>query len=395
MLKLSGSATLAVSVGVLTYAGVACSKGSSRKVRLGVVGGNFGSQFFFHEHPNCEVTGVTDLRADRRGMLAQVYRCDTTYDSFEEMVEKARDIDAVAIFSEPANHVKHTVMALERGWHVLCACPACETVEEAHQLEDAVKKSGLAYMQAESSWYRTGVIFARNAFKEGALGEVFYTEAEYYHDRGSLEALNTNKQTRFWDPDGTPSWRRGYPPLGYPTHSTGCLVGVTGERITRVSALGWGQKHEFLADNRYDNRFWNECALMETDQGHMFRCNVFWLVPGHGERAQWYGDKAGMWMANHGEHGDFMRQRMGGGQKALKLPKYYNSDMIPEPMRHPSHHGDSAVFITAEFINAVVQQRTPEIDVYHSLAMVLPGIIGHQSALRGGEQLKVPVFSPS
>ena len=33
---------------------------------MGVVGGGFGSSFQWHEHPNCIVTGVTDLRADRR-----------------------------------------------------------------------------------------------------------------------------------------------------------------------------------------------------------------------------------------------------------------------------------------------------------------------------------------
>src|SRR5262245_3072851 len=37
---------------------------SRRKVRIGVVGGNFGAAFQWHQHPNCLVTGVTDLRAD-------------------------------------------------------------------------------------------------------------------------------------------------------------------------------------------------------------------------------------------------------------------------------------------------------------------------------------------
>jgi hypothetical protein len=33
---------------------------------IGVVGGNFGAAFQWHQHPHCVVTGVTDLRADRR-----------------------------------------------------------------------------------------------------------------------------------------------------------------------------------------------------------------------------------------------------------------------------------------------------------------------------------------
>src|SRR5262245_25058439 len=73
---------------------------SPRKLRIGVVGGNFGLSFFWHQHPNCIVTGVTDLRADRRELLRTVYKCDRVYDSMEIMLKEARDIDAVAIFTE-------------------------------------------------------------------------------------------------------------------------------------------------------------------------------------------------------------------------------------------------------------------------------------------------------
>ena len=62
-------------------------------------------------------------------------------------------------------------------------------------------------------------------------------------------------------------------------------------------------------------------------------------------------------------------------------------------MRHASGHGGSAVFISAEFINALLEEREPECDLYDSLAMTVPGIIGQQSALKGGEQLAVPQFA--
>ncbi|MDX1984462.1 MAG: hypothetical protein SFV51_29590, partial [Bryobacteraceae bacterium] len=54
---------------------------SDKKVRLGVVGGGFGTQFYFHQHPNCQVTAVTDLRPDRRAALQKHYHCETAYAS--------------------------------------------------------------------------------------------------------------------------------------------------------------------------------------------------------------------------------------------------------------------------------------------------------------------------
>src|SRR5262245_11858770 len=95
-----------------------------RKLRIGVVGGNFGAAFQWHQHPDCVVTGVTDLRAERREVLRKVYKCDQVYDSMEIMLKQARDIDAVAIFTEAPNHVPHCVAALNAGKHVICAVPA-------------------------------------------------------------------------------------------------------------------------------------------------------------------------------------------------------------------------------------------------------------------------------
>jgi len=166
------------------------------------------------------------------------------------------------------------------------------------------------------------------------------------------------------------------------------VVGVTKERISKVSCLGWGKPDSpVLKDNPYKNPFWNEFASMLTDKGHMCRCNVFWRVQAGGERAQWFGEKATLYMSKDGVHGSV--QEPGG---KVEIPKYWESDMLPEAMRHASGHGGSAVFISAEFINALLEDREPECDLYDSLAMTVPGIVAHQSALKGGEQLKVPSF---
>jgi predicted dehydrogenase len=364
---------------------------STRKIKLGVVGGGFGATFHWHEHPNCEVAAVTDLRADRRRRLRDTYRCDFAYDSFEEMLRRRKDLDAVAVFSGALDHYKHVEMCFGRGLHAVSACPAVFTLEEAEKLKALKEKTGLRYMMAESSYYRQPCIYARNLHREGGFGELFYSEVEYYHDRGDLEKLVADKASRFYEPDGSRSWRWGLPPLHYPTHSLGYLVGVTRERITTVSALGWGTSHPWCRDNRYKNPHFNECALMQTDRGHMVRCSVFFLIGAEGERAQWFGDKGTLYMDNHGVHPDTWKDRMQ-GVKPLRIPNYWNSDMLPAPMRHESGHGGSAVFICAEFINALLENREPAVDVYESLAMTAPGIVAHQSALKNGLQLKVPQF---
>jgi predicted dehydrogenase len=404
ILRLSGASAAALAGGLTLSVGRAYPDGSQKKIRMGVVGGNFGSAFFWHQHPNCVVTGVTDLFPDRRQRLRRVYQCDAAYDSLEEMVQKANDIDAVAIFSGATDHVRHAVMCLDRGWHVVSAVPACFSLEEAELLKTKVETTGLAYMMAETSYFAQSCIFARGLYDQGVFGNLFYTEAEYYHDRGDLDRLANDKGSRFFMPDGSHSWRWGLPPMHYPTHATGLLVGVTKERIAKVSCLGWGTgDHPFLTDNGYRNPFWNEASIMQTDRGNMLRCNVFWLCSAHGERAQWMGDNAMFYMEKGGVHGPKLKYRTEGKTATqydlpvqsggdVDVPVYWKTDMLPAPLRHGSGHGGSHVFITAEFINALLEDRSPAVDVYEALAMTVPGIVAHQSALKGGEQLSVPQF---
>jgi hypothetical protein len=62
---------------------------------------------------------------------------------------------------------------------------------------------------------------------------------------------------------------------------------------------------------------------------------------------------------------------------------------LPERMRVRTGHGNSHTFLTHEFVRSIVEDRQPAVNVYEAVAYTLPGIIAHQSALRGGEVMKI------
>ncbi len=363
--------------------GTGAAARSGRKIRMGVVGGGFGANFHWHQHPNCLVTGVSDLRPDRRKRLQERYHCDAVYDSMETMLKEARDLDALAIFTEAPNHEKHVRMAMERDLDVISAVPACLTLEEAARLKQVKKSTGRKYMMAETSYYRHYCIAARELQEAGTFGELFYSEVEYYHPhigrRMSPLSFHEGKRT----------WRYGFPPMLYPTHSTGFLIGVTDERFTQVSCLGWGNPdNPALKDNVYSSPFNASSAMFQTDRGHFCRCNVFWDGTAHGERAQWFGTKLTFYMPGSG--GQPFRLQGPDAPKWEQIPEY--RDRLPEGMEYESGHGGSHPFLTLEFITALLEDREPVIDLKRSLAMTVPGIIAHRSALDGGRQLKIPGY---
>ena len=113
-----------------------------------------------------------------------------------------------------------------------------------------------------------------------------------------------------------------------------------------------------------------------------------WDGVAHGERAQWFGTKMAFYMPGSG--GQPFKIEGPEAPSWKKIPNYW--ERLPEPLRHSSGHGGSHTFITHEFISALIEDREPAVNIYEALAMTVPGIIAHQSALKGGEQMKVPDF---
>ena len=389
-----GAALTAAGVsGALAQHGNALVSGprnSGHRVRMGIVGGRFGLQFQWHLHPDCEVTAVCDLREDRLQALSKVYGTDNAYKDFHEFLGHP-ELDAVGIFTPAPLHGWMATEAMEAGKHVVMK------IDELERLVETVRRTGMKYMMAETTYYRPQIITCRQWAKGGRFGEIFYSESEYHHE--GIIRLG-------FDERDLPTWRHGFPPMFYPTHQTGAIVPVTGERLIGVQAIGWGDGHEVLRTNRYQNPFWNTTGFFKTSGDHCCRISVFWHVPaGSAQRTQFYGERLSYIMGRIPENHPNTVMRFGdSGETVLDSAGYpegkviaepYEDDakqhwhLLPEPMRVPSGHAGSHPHICHEFIRAIVEDRHPEVDVWESVAYTVPGLVAHQSALKGGEPMKI------
>lgn len=342
---------------------------SERRIRVGIAGYGFckfGAQFGFQDHPNVEVVAVTDLIPDRCAALARDCRCGKTYPSCEEMIQDDA-IEAVFIATDAPSHARLAIAALEHGRHVAAAVPAVYgSLEDADRLFEAVKRSGKTYMMFETSYYHAELYAWRQQYLAGELGKIIYSEGEYFHYFGTPIG-SFNPKTGGVDNDG---WRRGLPPQWYPTHSNAYHIGITGGSFTEVSCMGMPSivPHLRPENNDYGNPFGSEIALFRTNDGGMSRMAVTWDIPTHGgERGRVYGEKAGPFKVD--------------GRKPA-LP----------PGIAAGGHGGSHGHLTHEFIDAILRGRKPWIDVAQSLNLTVAGIVAHQSALKGGELLKIPQY---
>ena len=344
---------------------------SDRKIRVGIVGYGvcrFGAAFGYQSHPNVTVAAVSDLIPERCAGLAKACRCEKTYPSLEEMV-KDDSIEAIYVATDAPSHAQHAIEVLKHGKHVVSAVPAVfGSVEDAERLFEAVKASGKKYQLNETSAFHNALHAMRQIYTAGGFGKLIYSEGEYYHYMPT--------------PIGSyRDWRVGLPPQWYPTHSNAYYVCVTGGSFTEVSCLGMPSvvPHLRPENNRYKNAFGTEVALLRTSEGGTARMAVSWDTQGlGGEQGRVAGQRGSMW------NGPYK-----GEEK--KLPNLACPPLPPTVA--PGGHGGSHGQLTEEFIRSILEDRKPLVDITKALAMTVAGIVSHQSAVKGGETLKIPQFT--
>ena len=55
-------------------------------------------------------------------------------------------------------------------------------------------------------------------------------------------------------------------------------------------------------------------------------------------------------------------------------------------------HGTSEYYLVRDFVEAIVNDKKPPIDVVKAIDMTIPGIVAHEAAMKGEVWLDVPHF---
>lgn len=391
-------------------------------ISIGVVGaGQFARSFIplFQAHPDVKEVRLTEIMPDRLKAEATRHEIDQTYASVEEMY--ASDVDAVAIFTQRWTHGELVLKALQAGKHVYSSVPMAITVDEINAIMEAVRSTGLTYMMGETSYYYPSSVFCRNKLASGEFGRIFYGEGDYVHDMD----LGFYKAYQY---SGGAMWKStaSFPPMLYPTHAVGNALSVTGLHATHVSCIGVrDERGDGVFDksvSMFDNDISNASALFRLSDGGALRTNEMRRVgyPSHirESRLRLFGTEGSfeqlatvsLWQTRKGTEdvSDQVEAR-----KASKLDEaelqgidpdlrdaflsgcapVHDRARLPEVFTgmHNGHEG-SHQFLADDFVRATVDGTTPPVSAWTAARYTLPGIIAHQSAQRGGEQLEIPDF---
>ncbi|MCH8102647.1 MAG: Gfo/Idh/MocA family oxidoreductase [Chloroflexi bacterium] len=394
-------------------------------VRLAVVGGHRGGSFdaaleVFRDRVT--LTTVCDL--DDR-LLAQ-WESERpgikTYSDYSQVLDDP-DIDAVLLATPMMLHARQAIDALDSGKHVLSEVIAATTLDECWELVEAVERTGLTYMMAENYCYRRETMMVLNMAEQGLFGDLTFAEGAYIHDCRHL----------LFNDDGTRTWRgvaaEGIQisrANGYPTHSLGPAAQWLGinssDRLLRTTTFvtksasrhGYaaallGADHPEAQQKAWLDATDSASTLIETEHGRVISLRKDSASP-RPHNMTHYGLQ--------GNAGAFISARYDGEDPLVWIEGMSPGSNLPESSRQPewqslwalaaeyehprwAAHGDKAIaaghgggdfFVLEDFINAVLGEQAPAIDVYDAVTWSSITPLSAQSVSEGGTAVEVPDF---
>jgi predicted dehydrogenase len=369
----------------------------SKKTNIAIVGLGFGAEFIpiYQKHSLANMYAICQRSKDKLNKIGDAAGIGARYERYEDLLKDPK-VDAVHINSPIPDHASMSIAALKAGKHVMCTVPMATTIEECQQVVDLVKQTGLKYMMAETVVYSREFLFIKELYTKGELGKIQHLAASHPQDM-----------------DGWPEYWERMIPMHYATHVVSPVLGLVDGKAEYVSCFGSGTIRDDLA-KKSGNKFAVEsCHIKIKDSdiaAHIWRF-LFDVARQYRESFDVYGAKKSFeWALIEGEEHVIHTAKKPEHEipSRVKVPDY--AHLLPEEIRkftqtiqdaeHLSFiqgggHGGSHPHMVNEFLQALAANRDPRPNAVTAANWTCVGICAHQSALKGGEIVKLPAFTLS
>ncbi len=354
-----------------------------KKWKIGIVGLGRGKGFVnvFGAHPDVTISAICDIDAGKLSAVGDAFKLPDSarYSNFDDFINAGMDIVMVA--TPIPLHTEHTIKALEAGKHVLCEQTVAYTIDECIRVVDTVKKTGKVYMMAENYCYFHYVREWKKIVDSGKLGEIVYAEGEYIHE---IVDLLVDKKT------GGYFWRHERPPIWYCAHTLGPILMLMNDRVVKGCGLTSGFK-AFPEYSGHPGFLDFEVGLFKTEKGAVIKIL----------RSQVPASPHFVWYSLYGTRGHLENKRSRGeGFLYVKGTSPSDGEIFTSSVIDPNApedakkggHGTSEYYMIRDFLSAVENNTRPPIDAVRATEWTIPGIVAHESAMKGGEWMDVPLL---
>lgn len=299
----------------------------------------------FKSHPETTLVGIWDDEIERGEAFAQ-----KTGIPFVGFLDDLLDqVDAVVITSENTRHAELTVLAAQKGKHILCEKPLVTTESDAQKMTDAVTQNNVKFMTAFPCRFSPAFERLQERVQAGEIGAI-----------KAICATNRGRCPFDWFVDKEKSG--GGAMIDHVVHVTDLLRALLKEEPKTVQAQ--------TGSNMYGQN-WDDTAMvtMEFPSGIFATLDSSWSRP---PSFKTWGDVT---MNVIGETGVIELDMFG---QALQV---YTEGPVTHTMSGTGSDLDG--LLVADFVRACKDDRDPAATLQDGLQAARVAIAGYKSAANG------------
>jgi len=150
------------------------------------------------KQPDVKVVGLADKDVYRAKTLAAQWQVNQIYKDAEVMIEEQKP-DVVHVLVPPEHHAHISMIAMNKGCHVLVEKPMALSIADAETMIEVAKRSGVQLCVNHNMIFDALVQRAMALSSQGVIGDVISVEASYLYDaRRNPVVLQDGAQHCHW-----------------------------------------------------------------------------------------------------------------------------------------------------------------------------------------------------
>lgn len=206
--------------------------------------------------PGHELVGIMTRSIGKAQRYAEKHNVRYYYDSVEDLVSNPH-INAVYVVTPNYQHCEYTIMAAEKGLHVMCEKPIAVSLKEAEKMVVMCRQNNVKLMIGNMMRFHSCHQWVKDCIKKGLLGEItqMRVKSEFF-------LFPEPTQWRF-----VPKLSGGGAIMDVGTHCINLLRFFVEKEVTQVSAFINTRSYPFPIDI-------NSAILMKFNNGAIGTVNV-------------------------------------------------------------------------------------------------------------------------
>lgn len=156
-----------------------------KKIKFAIIGcGRIAQRHAEHIQNFGQLLAVCDIIKERADELASKTGA-VPYQYVEDMLQKEKDIDVVAICSPNGLHAEHSIQSLDAGFHVLCEKPMAINVHDCGEMIKAAERNNKRLFAIKQNRFNPPVAAVKKALDEGKFGKIFSVQLSCFWNRNA------------------------------------------------------------------------------------------------------------------------------------------------------------------------------------------------------------------